>query len=59
MPTGPQGQVRPSDTIENAILVARIATGEIEEIYPSDEEDVALEGLEPSSRPPSGGGSIH
>ena len=34
MPTGPQGQVRPSETIENAILVARIATGEIEEILP-------------------------
>ena len=49
MPTGPQGQVRPSDTIENAIVVARLATGEIEEACPSDEEDVNPE--EPKSSP--------
>ena len=57
MPTGPQGQVRPSDTIENAILVARIATGEIEEEFSIDNhqspqgEAPTPEGVEPSSSP--------
>jgi hypothetical protein len=32
MPKGPQGQKRPGDTIGAAILVAKIATGEIEEV---------------------------
>ena len=31
MPKGPQGQKRPADVIGNAVLVAKIATGEIEE----------------------------
>ncbi len=31
MPRGPQGQKRPADAIGNAVKVARIATGEIEE----------------------------
>ena len=31
MPKGPQGQKRPADVIGAAIMVARIATGEIEE----------------------------
>jgi hypothetical protein len=31
MPKGPQGQKRPADVIGNAITVAKIATGEIEE----------------------------
>lgn len=31
MPKGPQGQKRPADTIAAAIMVAKIATGEIEE----------------------------
>lgn len=31
MPTGPQGQKRPADAIGNAITVARIATGEIQD----------------------------
>ena len=32
MPKGPQGQKRPADVIGNAVHVARIATGEIEEV---------------------------
>ena len=32
MPKGPQGQKRPADAVANAVMVARIATGEIEEI---------------------------
>ena len=31
MPKGPQGQKRPADVIGSAIMVARLATGEIEE----------------------------
>ena len=31
MPKGPKGQKRPADTVSNAIKVARIATGEVEE----------------------------
>ena len=38
MPKGPQGQRRPADTVANAIRVAQILTGEIE-------EDMATESL--------------
>jgi len=31
MPRGPQGQRRPADVIGAAIMVAKIATGEVEE----------------------------
>lgn len=31
VPTGPQGQKRPADAIGNAIAVAKIATGEIQD----------------------------
>jgi len=31
MPRGPQGQKRPADTIGCAVMVGKIATGEIEE----------------------------
>jgi hypothetical protein len=34
MPKGPQGQKRPADAIGCAIMVAKIATGEIEETTP-------------------------
>ncbi len=37
MPTGPQGQRRPADVIGNAIMVAKIATGEIDEGTPPDD----------------------
>jgi hypothetical protein len=36
MPKGPRGQKRPADVIGNAIMVAKIATGEVEET-PGDE----------------------
>ncbi len=32
MPKGPQGQKRPADAIGAAIMVAKIATGEVEEV---------------------------
>jgi hypothetical protein len=31
MPKGPQGQKRPADTVAAAIMVAKIATGEVNE----------------------------
>jgi hypothetical protein len=31
MPTGPQGQKRPAGTVAAIVMVAKIATGEIEE----------------------------
>jgi hypothetical protein len=31
MPRGPKGEKRPADTVAAAIMVAKIATGEIEE----------------------------
>ncbi len=37
MPTGPKGEKCPADVIGNAIMVARIATGEIKEGTPPDD----------------------
>ena len=33
MPTGPNGEKRPADVVGNAITLAKIATGEIEEEF--------------------------
>ena len=45
MPNGPKGQKRPVDVIGNAIMVAKIATGEIEEIQEDDGKDPAAKAL--------------
>jgi hypothetical protein len=39
MPRGPRGERRPADVIGNAVMIAKIATGEIKErlIRPEDE----------------------
>lgn len=37
MPKGPEGQKRPADVIGAAVMVARIATGEMEERSPATE----------------------
>lgn len=51
MPIGPQGQKRPADAIANAVMVARIATGEIEEVgKPIDSKNRASGGLARSDR---------
>jgi hypothetical protein len=34
MPKGPQGQKRPADVIGNAVMIAKIATGQIEDRKP-------------------------
>ena len=36
MPRGPNGEKRPADTIGAAVMVAKIATGEIEEDLPKN-----------------------
>ena len=45
MPKGPKGQKRPADVIGNAILVAKIATGEATETIPDDGKDPAAKAL--------------
>lgn len=45
MPTGPKGQKRPADVVANAILVAKIATGEATETVPNDGKDPAAKAL--------------
>lgn len=45
MPKGPQGQKRPADTVANAIRVAKILTGEIEEDVGDSGKDKAAQAL--------------
>jgi len=46
MPKGPKGEKRPADVIGAAIMVAKIATGEIEEpTEPDDGKDPAAKAL--------------
>lgn len=46
MPKGPKGQKRPADVIGNAIKIARIATGEEDEEFESDDgKDKAAQSL--------------
>lgn len=37
MPKGPKGEKRPADPIANAVKVMRIATGEEEDVPPTDD----------------------
>ena len=45
MPKGPQGQKRPADTVQNAIRVAKILTGEVEEDSGDSGKDAAAQSL--------------
>jgi hypothetical protein len=45
MPRGPQGQKRPADTVANAIRVAKILTGEVEEDTGDSGKDKAAQSL--------------
>ena len=45
MPKGPQGQKRPADTVANAIRVAKILTGEVEEDMGDSGKDQAAQSL--------------
>ena len=45
MPKGPQGQKRPADTVANAIRIAKILTGEVEEDMGDSGKDKAAQSL--------------
>lgn len=45
MPKGPKGQKRPADVIGNAVKIAQIATGEIEDESKDDGKDPAAKAL--------------
>ena len=45
MPKGPKGQKRPADVIGNAVKIARIATGEVEDEAEDDGKDPAAKAL--------------
>ena len=45
MPRGPKGEKRPADAIGAAVMVAKIATGEIEDITNEDGKNAAAVSL--------------
>jgi len=45
MPKGPKGQKRKADVIGNAVLIAQIATGEIDDAPEDDGKDPAAKAL--------------
>ena len=45
MPTGPKGEKRPADAVGLAVLIGRIATGEVEDVAPDDGKDKAAQAL--------------
>ena len=45
VPKGPNGQKRPADVIGNAVLIAKIATGEVGDDTPDDGKDKAAQAL--------------
>ena len=44
MPRGPKGEKRPADTNSCAVMVAKIATGEVEDTLPSASRNGGLKG---------------
>jgi hypothetical protein len=45
MPTGPKGQKRPADVNARAVMIAKLATGEIEEATTDDGKNAAAVAL--------------
>jgi hypothetical protein len=45
MPRGPKGEKRPANTIQSAVLVAGITTGEIDDITTEDGKNAAAVAL--------------
>jgi hypothetical protein len=45
MPRGPKGERRPADVVGNAILIAKIATGEAKDGVEEDGKDKAAQAL--------------
>lgn len=60
MPKGPQGQKRPADTIGCAVMVGRIATGEITEVLkePSGKVRSGQAGAAARANKLTGGGTL-
>lgn len=44
MPKGPKGEKRPADVIGAAVMVAKIATGEVEDVATGDGKEYARKG---------------
>jgi hypothetical protein len=45
MPKGPNGEKRPADAVGLAVLVARIATGEVDDVAADDSKDKAAQAM--------------
>lgn len=45
MPKGPKGEKRPADAIGLAVMIGKIATGEIEDDTPDDGKDPAAKAM--------------
>ena len=45
MPKGPNGEKRPADAIGLAVLIGRIATGDVDDVAPDDGKDPAAKAL--------------
>jgi hypothetical protein len=45
MPRGPQGQRRKADVVGNAVMIAKIATGELEDVTTEDGKNAAAVAL--------------
>jgi hypothetical protein len=45
MPTGPKGEKRPADVNARAVMIAKIATGEIEDKEPDGGKNKAAQAL--------------
>lgn len=45
MPTGPKGQKRPADAVGLAVMIGKIATGEVADVPEDDGKDKAAQAL--------------
>jgi hypothetical protein len=45
MPTGPKGEKRPADAVGLAVLIGKIATGEVEDVPEDDGKDPAAKAM--------------
>jgi hypothetical protein len=45
MPRGPKGEKRPADVVGNAVMIAKIAAGEIEDMTTEDGKNAAAVAL--------------
>ena len=45
VPKGPNGENRPADAVGLAVLIGKIATGEVEDIAPDDGKDKAAQAM--------------